>query len=58
MDVVILVFRKHRELIEENVETGFMFASKVNSFPVSLRIQLISAGLDPVLSHTEKSFIV
>ena len=54
MDVVIIVFRKHRELIEENVETGFMFASKVNSFPVWPRNQLISAGLDLVLSHTEK----
>ena len=27
-------------------------------FPVWLRNRLISAGLEPVLSHTEKSFII
>ena len=31
---------------------------QVNTFPVWLRNRLISAGLEPVLSHTEKSSIV
>ena len=50
---ILCVFRKHRELMNENVETGFMFASKV-SF-MSLVLVFPASGPLPGITSTEKN---
>ena len=46
---------KEKEL---NEKVKQVFYSSTNRFPVWLRNRLLSAGLEPVFSHTEKAFFL
>ena len=53
---IVLVIIAHKK--KQSYENEFKQNYWLTLFPEWLRNQLISAGLEPVLSHTEKSCIV